>query len=254
MATGQGPCDIALLYKEIDYLKKRNKELENYIKQVELKNLFMQIKPHFIFNTLNIIARLILLNRNAEAMDITYAFSKLLRFNLEKKDLVRLYEELQHVRNYLLIQKSRYQEKLEVKLDIAESILISLVPPLILQPVIENAISHGLEPNGGGKIIIHGQKKENKVLLAITDNGRGFPAIIRDNILEQDNARKDIFEWLQTLNNIGLINIQKRIALTFGNEYGLKINSEPNRGTEVSILLPFNPDINNEYTPSFWFD
>ncbi|MEW6623978.1 MAG: histidine kinase [Bacillota bacterium] len=91
------------LRKENNELQIKCRKLEEYVRQIELKNLSYQIKPHFMFNTLNIIARLILLNRNAEAMDITYALSKLLRFSLEKKDLVRLYEELQHVRNYFLI-------------------------------------------------------------------------------------------------------------------------------------------------------
>jgi sensor histidine kinase YesM len=235
-------------------LQKKVKELEDYVRQMEMTNLMLQIKPHFIFNTLNLIARLIFLNRNAEATEITYAFSKLLRFSLEKKDWVRMYEELQHVRNYFLIQKSRYQEKINVVLDIAEVIMISLVPPLILQPIVENSISHGLEPNGGGEITISGKKAEGDIVITVTDNGKGFPFVVRDNQVNESGLATDVFAILQGKGSIGLTNVQRRLALAFGGSYGLVVNSQPGLGTQISLRLPFSPDTQNQHLPSFWFD
>ena len=229
-------------------------ELESYVQQMEMANLISQIKPHFVFNTLNIIARLILLNRNAEAMDITYAFSKLLRFSLEKKDKVRLYEEMQHVRNYILIQKSRYQEKISVILNVSEEIMISLVPPLILQPILENSIAHGLEPKGGGEIVISGKKQGDTIVLSICDNGNGFPYQVQGNRFEANGEICDIFESLQKRSSIGLKNVQRRLLLAFGESYGISIDSLPERGTQITLKLPYRPDVQNQYSPSFWFD
>lgn len=235
-------------------LQNRICELESYVQQMEMANLISQIKPHFVFNTLNIIARLILLNRNAEAMDITYAFSKLLRFSLEKKDRVRLYEEMQHVRNYILIQKSRYQEKVSVILDVSEEIMISLVPPLILQPILENSIAHGLEPKGGGEIVISGKKQRDTIVISIYDNGKGFPQQVQNNRFEDNGGICDLFEVLQNRSSIGLKNVQRRLLLAFGKDYGISVDSLPGRGTQITLKLPFCPDVQNQYSPSFWFD
>lgn len=230
---------------EVERLRQRIKELEFLLAQNEVKSLEKQIKPHFLFNTLNLVARLIYLGKSEESLEVVYALSKLLRYTLEKKELVRLRDEVQYVKNYLFIQQSRYGDALKYQMDISENILNCLIPTLALQPLVDNAIKHGLEPKGGGSILIFGRRDGNQVVLKVIDDGVGFE--------EEKNPLKQGAGKAASIGS-GLQNIKKRLQFYYGDDFKLNIVSRPEKGTEVSIILPFTSDANDEYVPVFWFD
>ncbi|MBZ4654453.1 MAG: signal transduction histidine kinase, LytS [Peptococcaceae bacterium] len=230
---------------QIQQLNKRIIELENRLAHQEIRSLENQIKPHFLFNTLNLVARLILLERSSESLEVVYALSKLLRYTIEKKEMVRLRDEIQYVKNYLFIQKHRYDEKLDFHLDISQNILGCIVPALCIQPLVENAIKHGLEPKGGGTVRIIGRLKEDTVILTVMDDGKGFTNNYNENHSSISQEIKGSF-------GTGLKNIEKRIKYYFGEEYGIQVNSVPYK-TEVSITIPLKLDSEDDYVPVFWF-
>lgn len=229
---------------EIEGLQEKVKNLEFQLAQTEIKSLENQIKPHFLFNTLNLVARLIYLGKTKESLEVVYALSKLLRYAMEKKELVRLRDEVQYIKNYLFIQKSRYGKKLKFKLDISQNILNCLIPALVLQPLVDNAIKHGLEPKGGGTITIYGRVEGNNVVLKVIDNGVGFSEGKYSSKLEENNSSM----------GTGIKNIKKRLDFYYGDDFKMDIVSQPQVHTEVSIILPFKSDAENKYVPVFWFD
>lgn len=227
---------------ELDNLQRKIEHLEFLLAQTEIKSLDNQIKPHFLFNTLNLVARLIYLGKSEASLEVVYALSKLLRYAMEKKELVRLRDEVQYIKNYLFIQQNRYGEQLRYKLDISENVLGSLIPALSLQPLVDNAIKHGFEPKGGGCITIYGRLEGNNVVLKVIDDGIGF-----------DN--KDLVNTEKSASmGTGIKNIKKRLHFYYGENYTLNIASQAEIGTEVSITLPFQSDIEDKYVPVFWFD
>ena len=236
---------MATMGTEVERLRQRIKELEFLLAQNEVKSLEKQVKPHFLFNTLNLVARLIYLGKSEESLEVVYALSKLLRYALEKKELVRLRDEVQYVKNYLFIQQSRYGDALKYQMDISENILNCLIPTLALQPLVDNAIKHGLEPKGGGSILIFGRRDGDQVVLKVIDDGVGF---------EEEKKPLKQREGKSASIGSGLLNIKKRLQFYYGDDFQLNIVSRPEQGTEVSILLPFASDANDEYVPVFWFD
>ncbi|MFZ7101603.1 MAG: sensor histidine kinase [Peptococcaceae bacterium] len=229
---------------EIEKLQEKIKNLEFLLAQTEIKSLENQIKPHFLFNTLNLVARLIYLNKSQDSLEVVYALSKLLRYAMEKKELVRLRDEVQYIKNYLFIQQNRYGEQLKYKLDISENILSCLIPAFSLQPLVDNSIKHGFEPKGGGIITIYGRLEDNKVILKVTDDGIGF---------EEKEELYNNSEKYSTMGT-GIKNIQKRMHFYYGDNYKLNISSQSQMGTEVTISLPFKTDIEEQYVPVFWFN
>jgi len=229
---------------EKDNLQKRIENLEFLLAQMEIKSLENQIKPHFLFNTLNLVARLIYLGKSQESLEVVYALSKLLRYAMEKKELVRLRDEVQYIKNYLFIQQNRYGEQLKFKLDISQNILSCLIPTLALQPLVDNAIKHGLEPKGGGFITIYGRCQGNNVVLKVIDDGIGF----------EEKDTMDHCKEKSTSMGTGIKNIKKRLHFYYGDNFTLNITSQPQSGTEVTIILPFKSDAEDKYVPVFWFN
>lgn len=238
-----GWCNMQKQDKEA-VLQEKIKNLEFLLAQMEIKSLENQIKPHFLFNTLNLVARLIYLGKNQESLEVVYALSKLLRYAMEKKELVRLRDEVQYIKNYLFIQQSRYGDQIKYQLDISQNILSCLIPTMALQPLVDNAIKHGLEPKGEGFINIFGRKEGNNIILKVVDNGVGFI---------KAESRKESEGKVSSMGT-GINNIKKRLQFYFGENYKLDIISKPQAGTEVTIILPFQHDSEDEYIPVFWFD
>lgn len=205
-------------------------ELEHTLHKAELKNLQAQIKPHFLFNTLNTIISLITLDENRKGLNTIFALSNLLRHNLDHPDeMVSLREELYYVENYLLIQKTRFGERLEVLIEVPEEMHEVQIPFLSLQPLVENACIHGLEPKEGiGRLWIKGKRLGDKLEISVSDDGVGISP--RRGVL-------DLNEDNQTMAGIGLRNVHKRLQLQFGNEFGVKLKSEPGL-TTVSLFVP----------------
>lgn len=196
----------------------------------ELRALQSQINPHFLFNSLTVIASLCRINPD-KARGLIIHLANYFRKNLNNnKELVNLDVELNHVKSYLEIEKARFEDKLLIEYDIDEDSLNYQLPPLSLQPLVENAIKHGILPKkGGGKIQILTRLKEGEMEVKIIDNGIGVTEEEIEEILMDNNKYKD---------SIGMSNVNHRLKGMFGTKYGLKINSTINEGTTVSFRIP----------------
>lgn len=214
--------------------QKSRAELERTLKSMELKALQSQVNPHFLFNTLNIISRLAMLENAVKTEKVVYALADMLRYNLGKIDkIVTVASELKNVQDYMLITKMRFGDKIKFSIDVPEYLLPIRLPLLTIQPLVENAIFHGLEPNDGkGEIKIIGYKKQNNLHLEVSDNGIGINNVEEiNNILQNDklNAKDNNF-------CIGLLNVHRRIQHHYGKKYGLRLESV--NGTKVIIEVP----------------
>ena len=219
-------------------------------KQAELAALQSQINPHFLYNTLDSIRGQALVENNTEIAKMVEALAGFFRYSISRKgELVRLRDEIFNIKNYMLIQQYRFSNRfsLEIKIDKDDEIAYEyLVPRLIIQPVIENAIYHGLkEKLENGKITIEITLTNNNMILMISDNGEGVDAETLDEIKKRIKSSDQFFENSKEDHKsrrigIALPNINKRIQLLFGDEYGLNLYSTKNMGTDVEILLPAN--------------
>lgn len=209
--------------------------------QAELKYLQFQINPHFLYNTLETINWISRIQGVPEAGEIAKALGDLMREGLRNDDFVTIEREIKNVQNYLLIQKYRYGDKIDVTINIDPSIAQVKTPKFILQPLIENAISHGVDPKiEGGKISIFGGYDGKDIIITIEDDGVGIPPDKLRNLLNE-NLRKNQENSRHT--HIGLLNVHKRLQLSFGSQYGLAIHSEVSVGTVVTIRIPHDaPD------------
>ncbi|NPV42784.1 MAG: sensor histidine kinase [Firmicutes bacterium] len=201
--------------------------------KAELKALQAQINPHFLFNAINTIVSVVR-TKPALARDLLIHLGEYFRKNLQaNKDLVEFEKELEHVKSYMAIEKARFEDRLNIEYRIEENLNLK-VPPLILQPIVENAVKHGILPKkGGGKIIIEAKKTGEKVCIRVIDDGVGI-----------ENER--INEFLENrfrADHVGLCNVNARLRSMYGEENGLKIFSVPGEGTRVTITIPYNlPD------------
>lgn len=211
---------------------------ENYakqltIKETELKALQSQINPHFLYNTLESINWLAKVNKQSRISEMVEALGHLLRSSIGlKQPLITLEKELSIVRSYVTIQRIRFEERLDFRIDVPEELNGALIPKLTLQPLIENAIRYALEPQIEPCIItVAGVTDGSSLELTVSDTGPGMtPDFIR--ALKQGGVKT-------RGEGIGLANIDERIRLVFGQEWGADIESEPGRGTWIHVRIPF---------------
>ena len=214
------------------------KDKEKQKRLVEQDFLRAQINPHFIYNSLTSIRFFIGMNKSKEAEDMLLYFSKILRKTLSRTDeFVTLKEEMETIRDYVKLQSFRYPNYLEVEYKIEEGLEYQIVPSFILQPIVENAIFHGMKQAEKCHILIQGFHKDNNLVIEIVDNGRGMNQEQLSNIFEE---HKDF-----QVNKVGLKNVNERIVLNFGLEYGMFITSQEGKGTTVTLLLPIRKDDEN---------
>lgn len=194
----------------------------------ELKALQAQINPHFLFNAINTIVSLIRTQPN-NARRLLIHLGNYFRNNLqEESDEVELYEEIEHINSYLEIEKARFGDKLEIIYNIPKNI-DCILPPLLLQPIVENAIKHGvLERIEGGTVEITAIDKEWETELIVKDDGVGMSF----------NLLSSLFDDEENLDSIGLNNVNNRLKNKYGKNYGLIIDSELNKGTKVTMIIP----------------
>jgi len=215
---------------------KTRAELENSLRVAQLKNLQAQIKPHFLFNTLDTITSLVTLEENDRALQTLYALSDLLRHNVQHPaELVPLRQELKYVRSYLTIQQTRFGERLQARIEVADDLLEVPVPFLTLQPLVENACIHGLEPREEtGRLLITARAGEKSAEIDVVDNGVGIaPAVLAD--WRRNIGRPQPSEAPER--GIGLRNVDERLRLHFGPQFGLILASRPGE-TRVTVRLP----------------
>ena len=214
---------IKNIYKEQE--EKRKAELKSL--QYELDYLQAQINPHFIHNTLNAIGYQAEKAGNTVIYDSLKSFNLLLRAAISGTDaMVSIREEIVLVKNFILIQRLRYGNKFTIDYDVEPELMSEMIPKLILQPLVENAIFHGIEPSGNhGKIRIVITGEDNLIVIKVIDNGVGM-----DIRTMKSSSRK--------FNRIGLENVDERLKILFGEKYGLTVESAKNSGTTVKLILP----------------
>ena len=206
----------------------------NAKRKSEFDTLQSQINPHFLYNTLDIIVWMIENENSDKAVNIVTALAKFFRISLSKgKNIITVKDEVEHVRNYLMIQNMRFKNRFEYSIDVDEKVLSYSSLKLMLQPLVENAIYHGMEfMDGDGEIDVKVFKEDNSLYFTITDNGLGMSEDMVETLLSKD------FVPSKKGSGIGVKNVNERIKLYFGSEYGLKVESEPDEGTKITIHLP----------------
>lgn len=201
----------------------------------EFDTLQSQINPHFLYNTLDIIVWMIENEKQGDAVRAVTALARFFRISLSRgKSIITVADELEHVRNYLMIQHMRYKNKFTYSIEADEEVLELASLKLILQPLVENAIYHGMEfMDGDGEICIRAWRQNSELFLSVEDNGLGMT----------EEQVKRLFEDTEHVSSrrgsgIGVKNVNERIRLYFGSGYGLMIESEPDEGTKVTAHLP----------------
>lgn len=216
---------------QISGLMNLNKEEEEKIRQAERKALEAQINPHFLYNTLNAIKSIAKLHGETEILTIVVQLGKLLRASINNmEDQSTLRDSFELVSSYLKIQQIRFSDKLQVQMNYEEETMDVKTPKLIVQPFVENAIVHGLEPKvGSWELYINAHREDDYVIITIRDNGVGF----------DDSIFAD-FEKLKDSAHNGIYNVYRRLQIHYGNSAHLTIRSIPGEGTTTVIKLP-NP-------------
>lgn len=212
---------------------------ERVMHQLELSALQSQINPHFLFNTLNAISRLALIEGAGKTEEMIHALARLLRRTLQNIDkLAPLHEEIEYIENYLFIQKTRYGDQLDFRIEIEEDVLEVMIPIMTLQPIVENAIVHGIEPREDiGNITIEARKIEGMVCIKITDNGIGMDT---ERIMQSLDSSRSLAGLTKGL---GLRSVKQRLKHCYNCNDFMEIFSEVGKGTIVTIWIPLQ--INN---------
>ena len=216
---------------KIQHLMETVRREEINLRKTELKALQAQINPHFLYNTLDSIAWMCEQGRNDEAVQMVNALAQLFRISISRgHELIPIRSELRHAESYLKIQKHRYKNQFSYRFDVDESCLDFLCNKITLQPIIENAIYHGI--NGlvdEGEIVITLRADGSDVVFTVADNGVGMEAEQIQAILRKERSDHT---------GIGIKNVNDRLKIYFGEGYGITIDSEPDVGTTVTIRMP----------------
>lgn len=228
-------------------IKKAEMHEQNRIleKRIELSIFENQINPHFLYNTLDSIRGEALCNDQKDIALMIENLSRFFRYCISSKGrIVKLSEELNNVRDYFFIQKYRFGDRIEMDIEIEnDDILEYYIPKITIQPVVENAIAHGIESSGRkGKVVIRLGATDSKIYIHIEDNGNGMSEAelvrlndrLKNNLVEVSSNKKH--------SGIAIQNINSRIRICFGDEYGLHYRSIQGEGTDVTIVLPLVND------------
>ena len=212
---------------QVDQLMADIRRQEETTRQYELRALSSQINPHFLYNTLDTIIWMAEFQDSQRVVQVTKSLATYFRLALNQgKDLISLSDEINHVRQYLFIQKQRYGDKLEYEIDEDPDFDNLVLPKLVLQPLVENALYHGIkEKEGQGHIKVSVQKQDIGLVIRIEDDGVGFQAT-------SDSSQSQLKRG-----GVGLQNVNQRLKLHFGENYQMKIDSVPSKGTTVEIYI-----------------
>ena len=201
--------------------------------EAQLKTLHEQIKPHFLYNTLDTISWMARSHEAYDVVKLVDALTSMFRIGLSQgRDFITIRDEKKHVQNYLYIQKTRYQSKLRYQIEIPEELDNVMVPKLILQPLVENAIYHGLKyKDSKGLLTVHGYMKGENAVIDITDDGVGMDEETLKHIYDKHKVN-------YRSNGVGVYNVQQRLVLYYGKDYGIIYHSEKGKGTTASVVIP----------------
>lgn len=236
---------INIMEREIKALIKKQLEEEKFKKELEFKVLQNQINPHFLYNTLNSIKWMATLQKAPAIRDMSSALGRLLQnISNSPDERIPLYEEMSLLDDYMLIQNIRYDGAILLNYRIDDHKLTQAYTiKFILQPIVENAIFHGIEPKGdGGSIEIRIQQIEEDIYISIMDDGIGMTKDQLETLLE----KKDPLKPHRGINGIGLANVNDRLSMTYGPDYGLTIQSELHKYTKIIIKIPYKEALHDE--------
>lgn len=215
---------------QIQELMEKVRQEEVTLRKTELNALQAQINPHFLYNTLDSIAWMCEVGRTEEAIEMVNALARLFRISISKgHELITVEKELEHAECYLKIQKFRYKSQFRYEFKVSESCMGYLCNKITLQPLIENAIVHGLDMSDEGEIIIEVFEEDENIVMSVCDNGIGMTEEQCMEILQKDIHHKG---------GIGIKNVNDRVKIYFGEQYGITIFSELDEGTKVEIRMP----------------
>lgn len=233
----------ANLERQLKEEKLRNLEISNLLREAEIQALQSQINPHFLYNTLNAIVQVAILEDADETAELIKTVSRLLRYNLRSLDKpVTLQEELEHVRTYVHIMGVRYGDKIDCRIDIPPNAEMYMIPGMIIQPLVENAYIHGVGRLEGrrGRIWVEAREEAGFLYLTIGDNGVGMSSEQVHKLLAEDAGGQpgggSVVHGHVT--GLGLRNIRNRLKLFYNSEDTFKLTSEPGKGTVVELKLP----------------
>lgn len=202
-------------------------------KDIEIEQLRSQINPHFLYNTLELIRSDAIDGRIDQVSSITAAMGKLYRYSIKGAPIVLLSEELAYAQAYLKIQQERFADRITVLYNISREARAVSVPKMILQPLVENAIVHGIEPSGGaGTLFIGASVEEGFLTISVRDNGAGIPAE------KLEALRRQLAAHDRGSGYVGLTNVSSRLYLQYGDRCAFRISSLPGDGTSISLRIP----------------
>jgi two-component system sensor histidine kinase YesM len=219
---------------EIKELLGRIKDNEKMLRKSELKLLQAQINPHFLYNALDTIIWLAEREEHGKVVNMTAALARYFRLSLSKGvEVIPIFSEIEHVKYYLLIQKIRYENKLTYSIHVDSEIYDYSTVKIILQPLVENALYHGIKDlDEGGHIKIGGKKEGDKIILTVEDNGKGMTKEQIDTILTRPISAS------VTTGGVAIKNVHERLQVYFGKDYGLKYESILGEWTKVHVIIP----------------
>ncbi len=241
---GKFALSVNDMLDKIRQLMSDNLEREMLNKNTEIRALQNQINAHFIYNVLESIKMMAEIDEKYEIADALTSLGKLLRYGMKWTNAsVSVQDELIYIENYLVLMNLRFDYTLSLKLDLPTDLLYVQIPKLSLQPIIENAVIHGAsELDCDTEILVSGKIMDNKCFISITDFGKGMTKEQTDLLRKKISGEvinSDKFSKLGSGNSIGLKNVEDRIHMTFGNEYGLKVSSIDGEYTTVTVNLPY---------------
>lgn len=224
-------------YEQIERLMKEIVKEQDERRKSEMDALQSQINPHFLYNALESLTWMVEAEKNDEAVFMISQLAKLFRISLSKgRTVIPIKDELQHAESYMNIQKIRYKNKFSVDFQVDSALYEYCTVKLILQPILENAINYGVrEMDDCGEIVVRGRMEAGDLILSVEDNGMGMSEEEVEFVLTDSNRIH------KHGSGVGLVNVNNRIKILFGKEYGLVVESEPDEGTRVSIRIPAVP-------------
>jgi len=220
---------------KLEVMVDKIKEDESKMRYAELRLLQEQINPHFLYNTLDTIVWLVEGNETDKAVDVVVSLSEFFRLVLSKgKEFISIQDEEMHIRSYLEIQRARYHDILDYEILIDRQLYQYKILKMTLQPLVENSLYHGIKyKRAKGKIVVTAELKDNKICIYVCDNGVGM------EVETLEKLRKEIQSpCKETESGFGLANVNERIRMNFGVEYGIFIDSVKGEGTRVTVIIP----------------
>jgi two-component system sensor histidine kinase YesM len=214
---------------EITRLIDENYKITLREKDTQIMALTLQINPHFLYNTLNTINMMAIMNEDQETSDLIVSLSEMLHYSFKNNnEKIPLSDEIQWTINYINIMSKRFEGVFETDIDVPDELLIYKVPKFFLQPIVENSILHGFEGrNSGGILSLHAKKQEENIIFTVSDNGKGMVNTVQEHLVQKSQE-----------GSIGLSNVYQRLTLIYGENYTVDLQSEPGIGTCFRLTLP----------------